>query len=245
MRFVFDGFAELLFTGNLKALFFIELQKLNVHNAILEHWHLAYRMNVKEFIESGILEEYCLGGLKAEEQAFVIQMSMLYPEVKDELTRVELFMEQMAIQNAVEVENDDLKGRIMSSLEFKEDKQYDLNNLPEINQESDHRTWLNTVRHLIPNEPAGDMIFKLLRQDKRINQTLVITKIDVPEETHTDILESFLILIGRCKCTIGNDAFEAGAGVWVEIPLYIEHDVKVLTPYVVAVLQHKLIYVPN
>lgn len=198
-------------------------------------------MDVKEFIESGVLEEYCLGGLSDEERAFVIQMTLLYPEVKDELARIELFMEKMALKSAIEVSDAGLKDRILNALQLKTEGKLDLDNLPEIGRGTDYKLWLNTLKHLIPAEPERDMMFKLLRKDERITQTLVISKIDVPEETHTDVLESFLVLAGRCRCTIGDYAFEAGAGALIEIPLHLEHHVEVLSPYVVAVLQYQII----
>jgi mannose-6-phosphate isomerase-like protein (cupin superfamily) len=199
-------------------------------------------MNVKEYIESGVLEEYCLGWLSNEEQAFVIQMTLLYPEVKEELTRIELFMEALAKANAVDVINPDLREKILNSLGHISQNYLDLDNLPVINQDSDHQIWLNSLKHLIPAEPAGDMIFKPLRQNNnKVTQTLVISKINVPKETHTDVLECFLILQGECECTIGEHVFKAGPGGFIDIPLYVEHDVKILSPVVVAVLQHQLV----
>jgi hypothetical protein len=46
-------------------------------------------MDVQKFIQSGILEEYCLGLLSDEESAYLIQVAMLFPSIKSELTAIE------------------------------------------------------------------------------------------------------------------------------------------------------------
>ena len=58
---------------------------------------------------------------------------------------------------------------------------------------------------MIPAEPEQDLIATVLRNDRQLTQTLIITKRDVPEETHGDLLESFLILKGECICKVGDD----------------------------------------
>lgn len=195
-------------------------------------------MKIKEFISSGVLEQYCNGSLNSEEEAFVIQMALLYPAVKVELTQIELFIESFAKINAVEVSNPRIKQNILTAIvkSFKYD--LDINNLPIIDKNTDYRLWLKALKHLMPAKPKGDMIFEVLRHDEKVTQSLVISKIDVPEETHQDVLESILVLKGECECTIGDNIFKAGPGYLIEIPLYVEHNIKVVTPYVTAVLQH-------
>ncbi|MCX2450672.1 anti-sigma factor [Pedobacter sp. PLR] len=55
----------------------------------------------KAYIESGILELYVLGELNAAEQREVEAMAAKYPEVKKEITAIELAMEQYAMENAI------------------------------------------------------------------------------------------------------------------------------------------------
>ena len=57
---------------------------------------------VKAYIESGILELYVLGQLSAIECSEVEEMANKYPEVKAEISAIELAMETYALQNAVE-----------------------------------------------------------------------------------------------------------------------------------------------
>lgn len=58
-------------------------------------------MNIKEYIESGILEAYALGSLSEGEAAEVTANIARYPELAAELRAIEEAMEQMAMQTAV------------------------------------------------------------------------------------------------------------------------------------------------
>ncbi|WP_342329501.1 anti-sigma factor [Pedobacter sp. FW305-3-2-15-E-R2A2] len=56
----------------------------------------------KAYIESGILELYVLGELNEQEQYEVEAMAAQYPEVKQEISAIELAMEEYAIQHSVQ-----------------------------------------------------------------------------------------------------------------------------------------------
>lgn len=57
-------------------------------------------MNVKEYIESGILEAYALGALSEQERAQVEADIAMYPELADELTAIEQSLAQLANEHA-------------------------------------------------------------------------------------------------------------------------------------------------
>ena len=54
-------------------------------------------MNTRDYIESGILEEYVLGAASSQERQEVECLSKVYPEVKAELVRLEEALEQYAL----------------------------------------------------------------------------------------------------------------------------------------------------
>lgn len=56
----------------------------------------------KAYIESGILELYVLGQLTASERVEVEVMAAKYPEVKQEITAIEIAMEQYALAQALQ-----------------------------------------------------------------------------------------------------------------------------------------------
>lgn len=56
-------------------------------------------MNLKEYISSGILESYLVGDLSPEEAKQVETMAAQHSEVKNELDRIELALEQYAVMH--------------------------------------------------------------------------------------------------------------------------------------------------
>ena len=197
-------------------------------------------MDTGKYIESGVLEEYCLGLLSEEEESYLIQMTMLYPEIKAELTAIETAMEKMANLNAVEP-NPVVKQKVLSVLGFNEAGALNINDLPVISYATDPAPCIKVFAHLIPGEPSENFVSHLIRDDERVQQMLVISKTNVPEEQHGDFLESFFILQGRCECAIGENHYALGPGDFIEIPLHTKHDIKLVTPHVTAVLQYRFV----
>lgn len=195
-------------------------------------------MDIRQYIESGVLEEYCLGHLNEADQAYLIQMTMLYPEIKAELTAVELAFEHLAALAAAEPANN-LKHNILASLGFAEE--LNIHELPVISHSANPEPWLKAFAHLIPEEPTDDFTLNVIRQDEIVQQMLVTSCNNVPEEEHGDFFESLFVLKGRCECTIGNELFALGAGDFIEIPLHIKHDIKLITPFVTAILQYRFV----
>lgn len=73
-------------------------------------------MDVKEYIESGILEQYVLGEVNDQERREVDCLSKIYPEIKTALSQCEEDFESLARKNAVAPPTD-LKSRIMTELQ--------------------------------------------------------------------------------------------------------------------------------
>lgn len=197
-------------------------------------------MDVQNYLESGVLEAYCLGMLSDEEQAYLIQMTMLYPDIKAELTAVELSLENMAAAHAIEP-NPANKQNVLSALGFIQTAKLDADKLPFVSQNADPEPWLTEFAHLLDPEPLVDFTCHILRDDPEVKQMLVISKIDVPEEDHSDFLESLFILKGHCQCTIGNNFYTLMPGDFIEIPLNTPHNIKITTPIVTAILQYKYV----
>lgn len=78
--------------------------------------------NIKEYIESGILELYVLGDLSSAEMAEVEAMSKLYPEVKTELDEIEQVMAKVADNFTVEPASG-VKDNFFSAISFSDEEE--------------------------------------------------------------------------------------------------------------------------
>jgi mannose-6-phosphate isomerase-like protein (cupin superfamily) len=197
-------------------------------------------MDLQDYINSGILEQYCLGLLDSDEANQVVGYCVQYPDLQNELKSIEEALEKMAAEKALTPPLQ-LKEKVLARLGFVGNEVLDINNLPPTDAYSNYLNWLQAVEHLLPTEPFEGLNIQVLQQTDKLTQMLVVAKVDVPDESHDNYAESFFILDGKCSCTIdGNEVF-LNAGDFLEIPLYAEHDVKMLTPTVTAILQYRFV----
>lgn len=192
----------------------------------------------QKYLQSGNLEAYCLGQLNAEEMEELKLMCSRFPEVKRELEAIEFALETMALQTAISP-RDELKGRLFEKLGFEQTTRLDLQNLPIIDDSTNYKDWLDALGHLIPKDPEEIIIFQPLTQTPALTQSLVYTRMSIPEETHEDLIESFFILEGSCRCMVDGQEYILNPGDFLEIPLYVNHDITLLTSHVVAILQQQ------
>lgn len=183
------------------------------------------------------LKDYCLGLLSTGETEQLNLLMADNPELAGELKANQMALENYAFQQAI-APRDGLKNNIenlIGNLGLEEN--FTLNNTPVINQYSDYRNWLRVVKPLLPQQLDKDVFTQVIREDGKITQTLIKSRIDYPEEIHNTLKESFIVLEGECECYIGDDVVRLGPGGFIDIPLNKHHDVKVLSPYVVAIQQ--------
>jgi anti-sigma-K factor RskA len=83
-------------------------------------------VEVKEYIESGILELFVLDELNPQEKAEVLDMASRHPEVRSELLKVQQAFEVLAVKQGIEPAAT-LKSRIEAKLEFSDLAETDQN----------------------------------------------------------------------------------------------------------------------
>ena len=195
-------------------------------------------MNVQEYIESGVLHDYCMNVLSDRERAKVEKMCIRHACVQEELLHMQKSLENFT-RNTTRWPSAEIKESIWHALEnINKEKIGDLFDLPVISKYSDHRHWKRIVKPFLPEELKHDRVINTIREYGGIKQMLIISRTDVEEETHENERESFIILEGECECYIGNKVIHLSQGGFIEIPMFTQHNVKVLTPHVMAVLQH-------
>lgn len=197
----------------------------------------SYIMNIQEYIDSGVLEAYCLGALTAEEYADVERMYDNHEVVKHELNAIRNALGQYAAQVAI-TPPDALSGQIWNVLDnLNKENAADLHNLPVINRHTDYKKWKAIVLPFAPQPRKGEFLTKVLRHTDTVTQVLIVATVDVPDEVHTNELESFIVLEGECECIIGDKSYRLSPGQYIEIPLHTHHDVQIRSAYVMAIMQ--------
>ena len=194
-------------------------------------------MDIKAYITSGVLEDYCLGMLSDTESIQVEKMATVYPEIKKEIRTFQNSLEQYA-KAVARVPSPKIKTSLFNKLdELAKEFSLSLDNLPLLNKNSDHKSWLKLVKTMIPPTLEEEMYIKILRKDQHALQSIVWIKNEYPDEVHDNLKECFIVLDGECECHIGGKIIKLGPGGFIDIPLYEHHDVKVIKGPVLAVVQ--------
>jgi mannose-6-phosphate isomerase-like protein (cupin superfamily) len=187
--------------------------------------------------EPGMLEDYCLGLLDATQSAAVEAACAANPELQTELSRLQGALEGYAQAHA-HAPRPGLKQRVLDVLDnLAKEAQLSEGNLPLINQFTDSRQWLRYVDPMQPAALNSETVMVTLREDEKVIQMAVWTDINIPDEEHDDLQESFIILEGECECYVGDKVYRLKAGDFLEIPLHQHHDVQLISTKVVAILQ--------
>lgn len=194
-------------------------------------------MDIKKYIKSGIIQDYCLGILSKKEMEQVEQHAAVYPEIRNEMEAHQKALSQYA-GNFANVVPRELKAKTLSLLDnLKKEELADSNNIPLLNKFSDYKNWLRVVKPLLPDELKKPTFIKVLHEDDKIFQAVMWVKDYYPDEVHDDLQECFIILDGECECHVEGEVIKLGAGGFFEVPLHKHHDVLVTKGPVLAVVQ--------
>jgi len=186
-------------------------------------------MTSREYIESGILEQYVLGTANAAECAEVEQMAATYPEIRQEIAVIELAFEKHAMENAV-APSPIIKVFVMAGIDYMTRKANGepFTNPPLLTPQStinDYTEWLQNSDRLLKAEDT--IVAKIIGYSEKVTTAIVWLSEGTPAEEHTNEYESFLIVEGTCDITIGSNVHSLSAGDYLSIPLYENHFVKV------------------
>ncbi|CAM4138916.1 hypothetical protein SAMN06265348_10362 [Pedobacter westerhofensis] len=196
-------------------------------------------MNLKVYIKSGILELFVLDLLDAAERAEVLNVISKYPVLEKEVQVIEDTLQSYANSIAIQPSKS-LKAKIEASIEESvKESNMDLDHLLLISEHSDLQNWLKLVNKYYPSAFEAENFSEVLRSENGVTQVLVVSSTDIADETHDDVHESFLILQGQCRCTVGSAIFYLGPGGYTQIPLNENHKVEITSSSpVMAIAQY-------
>jgi mannose-6-phosphate isomerase-like protein (cupin superfamily) len=200
-------------------------------------------MNIKEYISSGILEEYVLGTASKEDSLEVERMVSLHPEIRKEIEEISKALEQLAIANSVSPART-VKPFLMATIDYMHRLEHgEPVTIPPILTESsrltDFSSWLNRHDMVLPDD-IDDLYAKIIGHTPEALTAIVWIKKDAPPEVHYNEHEKFLITEGTCDIIVEKDVYHLVPGDYFSIPLYKSHAIKVTSDIPCKVILQRL-----
>ncbi|CAG4999593.1 hypothetical protein DYBT9275_02259 [Dyadobacter sp. CECT 9275] len=183
-----------------------------------------------KFLASGLLELYVMGNTTPEQSRQVERMVKKYPLVKEELTSIEISLENYALSQAREVDPT-IKPFFLATIEYMERLRRGETPLipPKLHQHSvisDYREWLERPE-LQLTDPVSEIEAKIIWATPKMTTVIVRIKNGTPTETHKDLYESFLVVEGTCNIILDGRDNHLKPGDFFTIPLHLAHTVIV------------------
>lgn len=186
--------------------------------------------DLKNYIESGILELYVLGMTNTEESFAVQGMAKLHAEVQTEIDRICEATEEYAQAHAIKPPVT-IRPLLMASIDYAERLKNGepITSPPFLHNGSaiaDYDFWLNSKDAVAP-KGFENIHARIIGYTPEMTTAIVWVKDFTPPEIHTNQIEKFLIVRGTCEIVIGEETHRLVPGDFLSIPLFISHHVKV------------------
>ena len=188
-------------------------------------------MNSKEYIDSGILENYVMGTASDSEREEVEMMSAAHPDIRKEIDAISDALENYALAHAIKP-SPVVKPLLMASIDYSERiKSGETISFPPLLHENskaeDYATWLNRPDLNFSGSEEDNLFVKIIGNTTEAFTAILWIKENTPWEIHDKEHERFLILEGSCDIIVGDKSNPLVPGDYFTIPLYENHMVKV------------------
>ena len=186
-------------------------------------------MTSKQFIESGILEQYVFGTASPSELEEVERMAAADPLIKIEIDTICETLEIQAMVYRIEP-GPAVKPFLMAEINYTERLKNGepVTTPPLLHEQStpaDYTSWLN--RDDMQYTGTENLFARIIGYTPEVITAIVWIKTATPEEIHDDEYERFLIVEGTCDILVGDETSHLVPGDYFAIPLYKNHVVKV------------------
>jgi mannose-6-phosphate isomerase-like protein (cupin superfamily) len=183
----------------------------------------------KDYIGSGILEQYVLGATSQAESDEVELMAATDPAIRLEIEAIGAALEAYALEHAV-APNPVIKPFLLATIDYTERLKggEPVTMPPVLNKNSiieDYSPWLNRSDLLVPGDDA--IFAKIIGYTPEAVTAIVWIKKYAPHEVHDHEFEKFLIVEGTCDIVVGDEVHALVPGDYFAIPLHKNHQVKV------------------
>lgn len=177
-----------------------------------------------------LFHKYRAGQLNSEEELEFRIAVQGHPELLSRLTQYDRQMEDLMLDTFSQPDNKSKK--VLSEGKFFLDiapQTKDSTNFPIFNPS----TSTSEILPLIPAEilntkkPYKNIRVQLIEKTEEVETLLIHLKDYMPPESHSDIIEQFLVLQGHCTLNMGDQVITKKEGDYLKVPLFTLHDVQV------------------
>lgn len=198
---------------------------------------------VAAFINSGIIETYCLGFTGDKENREVQLMASLYPQVQQQIDSVKLMFSDKIFANQIKP-SPDVKISLMKSIYVQHsliNKKFLplLNNIKNID-DLHECVIANNLRN--SNLPVDNIMTQELPSTNEITNFAAWVKKEQTEEIHPHINEYIAVMEGSCDMYFGNVKKSYSKGEVIFIPPHILHSAVITSAQpMFALVQRQMI----
>lgn len=183
----------------------------------------------KNYIESGILEQYVLGHTSPGETREIELAAAADPAIRMEIEKIGEALMAYAMDHAIDP-SPILKPLLLATIDYSERLKNGepVTEPPALNENSaieDYAAWLN--RKDMAYEGTENIYAKIIGYTAEATTAIIWIKDYAPQEIHDHEIEKFLIVEGTCNITVGDEVNELSPGDYFAVPLYKTHMVKV------------------
>jgi mannose-6-phosphate isomerase-like protein (cupin superfamily) len=188
-------------------------------------------MTSKEYIDSGILEEYVMGIASHSEREDVEMMAAANADIRQEINAISDALEKYAQSQAIEP-SPVIKPLLIATIDYSEriKSGEPISFPPVLHQNSmiaDYAAWLNRPDLDFSGSDQDNLFAKIMGYTPEMITAIVWIKQDSPWEIHDKEHERFLIIEGSCDIIVGDKSNQLVSGDYFAIPLHEYHTIRV------------------
>lgn len=180
-------------------------------------------MNAADFIQSGLIESYCLGFTSPDENAAVEKMAAMYSEVQELIEKTRAGFSSLLQPDIIP--SPFVKTNIMQEV-YTQQAALHKKFIPLMHQPHPFHCYYDTAAANEIGEAAenfNNLLVKELPSTREVINLAVWARYDHEEETHTNMREFIAILEGSCDMFMGEKKITYSCGEIISIEPGIPH----------------------
>jgi len=205
-------------------------------------------LNIAEYLESGIIEKYCLGLSSDEEAKELLILCKQYPEIEEYLqqtsgatqTYLAGYQKPVLARNKEIIKQSILENEAWANTQLSTENNQLLEYIS-ISRTTDLEKVNELIKNLTPPTDFDNIAVHNLYKDEKSELMLVWAKVIVPEEEHPHVDESFLMLEGTLDCYIDDEIIHMKKGDFMRIPPHSKHKVLITSSTPAKAIQSRVL----